>query len=58
MTWRCAIADDSKELVLDNPRLSGEPEAKKLASLLPRQKTMVRDHLPFPDPLVCCRIQK
>lgn len=52
MTWRWAGDHDGRERVLDNPRLSANRKAKKLASLLQRQKAMVRSRLPFVEALV------
>lgn len=52
MTWRWTVEGESKERVLDNPRLATNRKAKKLASLLQRQKSMARYRLPFLDPLV------
>lgn len=52
MTWRWTVEGDSRERVLDNPRLAANRKAKKLASLLQRQKAMARHRLPFLEPLV------
>jgi hypothetical protein len=52
MTWRWTDDGVGKERVIDNPRLLANRKAKKLASLLQRQKALSLHRLPFLEPLV------
>lgn len=52
MTWRWTDDGMGKERVIDNPRLLANRKAKKLASLLQRQKALSLHRLPFLEPLV------
>ena len=52
MTWRWTDDGVGKERVIDNPRLLANRKARKLASLLHRQKALSLHRLPFLEPLI------